>query len=161
MSDWKPGISSTTLPLMLPFFVYGIATCALSLGTAFLFERLHASIPIVGSFVALTLSHNYGFAFSLSLPSPWQELLVAVALCIVCVVALRSPLTRILSLAFGLIVGGAVANILNRIMVGAVTDYISIGTFPIFNVADAAISIGAMLLLIETWSSDRKHHREH
>ena len=51
--------------------------------------------------------------------------------------------------AFGLIIGGALANIADRLPDGLVTDYIQVGTFPVFNLADSCITVGAVLLIFE------------
>ncbi len=128
-----------------------VSSCVLAVGAALLLQQLAVPIPIVGQFIELTLSRNRGIAFSILLPSPWQELLVISAFCIVCFIALRTPLTKLLSVAFGLIIGGAIANLLDRLVTGAVTDYIAVGRFPVFNLADVAIAVGACLLLLETW----------
>lgn len=57
------------------------------------------------------------------------------------------------ALAFQL--GGAVGNLLDRLVVGEVTDFISVGKFPVFNIADASIFIGVLLLLFGMWQKDR------
>ncbi len=61
-----------------------------------------------------------------------------------------------LRLAMGFQLGGAVGNLTDRLMVGQVTDFISIGSFPVFNVADASISIGVAVLILGMWLSGRR-----
>ena len=61
-----------------------------------------------------------------------------------------------LRLALCLQLGGAVGNLVDRITVGQVTDFISVGTFPVFNVADSSISIGVVVLLLGVWYKDRQ-----
>ncbi|MGC8855913.1 MAG: signal peptidase II [Anaerolineae bacterium] len=56
-----------------------------------------------------------------------------------------------LRLALGLQLGGAVGNLLDRLTVGQVTDFISVGTFPVFNIADSSITIGVLVLLLGVW----------
>lgn len=112
---------------------------------------LEVPVLIVGHFIAFELSTNRGFAFGLSLPLPYQEIAIAIALVLVCIAALRAASTPESRLAFGLIIGGACGNLLDRWLHGAVTDYAVIGTFPVFNLADAAISIGVGLLLLDGW----------
>jgi signal peptidase II len=56
----------------------------------------------------------------------------------------------------GLQLGGATGNLIDRLRMGRVTDFISIGTFPVFNVADSAISIGVAVLLLGVWQRDRQ-----
>ena len=60
-----------------------------------------------------------------------------------------------LRLAMGLQLGGAVGNLIDRITSGYVTDFISIGTFPVFNVADASISIGVAILILGMWVKEQ------
>lgn len=58
--------------------------------------------------------------------------------------------------ALALQLGGAVGNLIDRILMGTVTDFISVATFPVFNVADAAITVGVALLLAAMWVQDRR-----
>ncbi|MQC26339.1 MAG: signal peptidase II [Chloroflexi bacterium] len=57
----------------------------------------------------------------------------------------------LLRVAMGLQLGGALGNLLDRLTLGYVTDFISVGNFPVFNVADASITVGVGLLLLFTW----------
>lgn len=118
-----------------------------SLIAAALAEHLGEPIRIIGSFVMLRLAYNRGIAFSISIPGGMQTLLILGALAAVLIMAFRDRTqARGHALAFGLIVGGATANLIDRFLDGVVTDYFAIGTFPIFNIADACICIGAGLL---------------
>jgi signal peptidase II len=56
-----------------------------------------------------------------------------------------------LRFAFGLQLGGALGNLIDRLTIGYVTDFISVGRFAVFNIADAGITVGAGLLLLFTW----------
>jgi len=60
-----------------------------------------------------------------------------------------------LRLAMGLQLGGALGNLVDRLMLGKVTDFISIGTFPVFNIADASISVGVVVLLFSVWLKEQ------
>ncbi len=60
-----------------------------------------------------------------------------------------------LRLAMGLQLGGAAGNLVDRLFIGKVTDFISIGTFPVFNVADSSISVGVAVLLLSVWIKER------
>lgn len=69
----------------------------------------------------------------------------------------RVPASQIpLRLALALQLGGAVGNLIDRLAVGTVTDFISLGTFPVFNVADASISIGVAVLVAAMWVEERR-----
>jgi signal peptidase II len=63
---------------------------------------------------------------------------------------------RILRLAMAMQFGGAVGNLIDRVTIGWVTDFISVGTFPVFNVADSSISIGVAILVLGVWIKDRR-----
>ena len=65
-----------------------------------------------------------------------------------------------LRLAMSMQLGGAIGNLIDRLTLGRVTDFISIGTFPVFNVADASISVGAVVLLLGVWLMERSEKKE-
>jgi signal peptidase II len=64
-----------------------------------------------------------------------------------------------LRLAMCLQLGGAVGNLIDRLSQGYVTDFISVGTFPVFNVADSSISIGVAILVLGIWLKERQQAR--
>lgn len=59
-----------------------------------------------------------------------------------------------LRLAMSLQLSGAIGNVIDRFTVGHVTDFISIGTFPVFNIADASITCGVIVLIIGVWIAE-------
>ena len=65
-----------------------------------------------------------------------------------------------LRLAMGLQLGGAAGNLVDRLILHRVTDFIAIGTFPVFNVADASISVGVAVLLLGVWLKERSEKRQ-
>ena len=65
-----------------------------------------------------------------------------------------------LKLAMGLQLAGAAGNLIDRLRVGKVTDFISIGTFPVFNVADSSITIGVVVLLIGVWLKEQQEKKK-
>lgn len=60
-----------------------------------------------------------------------------------------------LRLAMSMQLGGAIGNLIDRLTIGHVTDFISIGNFAVFNVADASISVGAAVLFLGVWLTER------
>ncbi len=60
-----------------------------------------------------------------------------------------------LRLALGLQLGGAAGNLIDRLMAGRVTDFISVGNFAVFNVADSSISVGVAVLVLGVWIKER------
>lgn len=65
-----------------------------------------------------------------------------------------------LKLAMGLQLAGAAGNLVDRLIMGKVTDFISVGTFPVFNVADSSITIGVIVLLLGVWIKERNEKKK-
>jgi signal peptidase II len=61
-----------------------------------------------------------------------------------------------LRIALSMQLGGAVGNLIDRLTIGFVTDFISVGTFPVFNVADSSISVGVVVLIMGMWIMERR-----
>lgn len=119
------------------------------------FMQPHALLP----FFNLTLVHNQGAAFSfLHDAGGWQRwMFVALAIIISSILVIwikKLKKSQIwLAIAISLVLGGALANAYDRLIYGYVIDFIDVyyqnWHFPAFNIADSAISIGAVMLLIE------------
>jgi signal peptidase II len=65
-----------------------------------------------------------------------------------------------LKLALGLQLGGALGNLIDRLTIGQVTDFISVGSFPVFNVADSAITIGTCILVLGVYLKEQKARKK-
>ena len=65
-----------------------------------------------------------------------------------------------LRLAMSMQLGGAIGNLIDRLTIGHVTDFISVGTFPVFNIADSSISVGCVVLLLGVWWQERASKKE-
>ena len=113
--------------------------------------------PLVGHYLVLEYTQNNGAAFSIFQGSLVLVLLIGVAIIVVATLYLRmlNSGSLILKLVFGLIIGGAFGNLIDRLIHGGyVVDFISFRIpeikyyFAIFNVADACISVGVCLLLV-------------
>jgi signal peptidase II len=65
-----------------------------------------------------------------------------------------------LRLALSMQLGGAIGNLIDRLLHGRVTDFISIGSFPVFNVADSSITVGCVVLVLGVWWQERAAKRE-
>ncbi len=112
----------------------------------------------VAPFWNWVLTFNPGAAFSFLADQPgWQRwLFTALAIGIsgwIAVVLRQHPQQKLLSLALTLVMGGALGNVIDRVRFGAVVDFIqwhAAGFYwPAFNVADSAITVGAILLVVE------------
>ena len=106
----------------------------------------------------LTLLHNRGIAFGLFSQIPWLLIaVVAVSLIIILWMAHRPAFRKPFDqLVFGLILGGAFGNWLDRVLYGAVIDYFDFRIWPVFNIADSAISIGVGLYLVHLLRQPRE-----
>lgn len=97
----------------------------------------------------LTLSHNDGVAFGLAGGAGIKLILVtAAALAVIAYLFARDPRRPRMWIAVGLVAGGALGNLVDRLRHDAVTDFIAVGSWPPFNLADAAITLGVLLLVL-------------
>src|SRR3954447_3536819 len=96
----------------------------------------------------LTLSHNRGVAFGLAGGAGVKLVLTtALALAVIGFLFSRNPQRPGMWLAVGLVAGGAIGNLADRIRADAVTDFIAVGSWPPFNLADVSITLGVLLLV--------------
>jgi signal peptidase II len=65
-----------------------------------------------------------------------------------------------LRLAMSMQLGGAIGNLIDRLTIGHVTDFISVGKFPVFNIADSSISVGCVVLVLGVWWQERAAKKE-
>jgi signal peptidase II len=99
--------------------------------------------------LGLTLSHNHGVAFGLAGGAGAPLVLVTlVALGVVAYLFARNPTRPWMWVATGLLAGGAIGNLVDRVRAGAVTDYVALSSWPPFNLADVAISAGVLVLVL-------------
>jgi signal peptidase II len=99
--------------------------------------------------IGLTLSHNSGVAFGLASGGGTRLVVLTIsALAVVGYVFARNPARPGIWVAAGLLAGGALGNLADRVRADAVTDYIQIGSWPAFNLADAAVTAGVLLLAL-------------
>lgn len=102
----------------------------------------------------LRLVHNTGVAFGVgsALPAGAMVALTAAVAVVVAVLAARGALGS--PLAAGLVVGGALANVVDRLVGGSVVDVFDLGWWPTFNVADVCITVRAGLLALSAWRAE-------
>ncbi len=110
------------------------------------FIPLNGQLRIIGDFVKLTFTLNPGAVFGISV-GPYYLYVVAIACVVLIIFTLRKK-----SVLFSVILGGALGNLIDRIRLGAVIDFIDvqIGSFhwPTFNLADSCITVGVIFLLL-------------
>ncbi len=150
--EWKRKIGLVTvmlLVLLLDRFTKAWISQQLALGE---------SQPIISGIVSLTLVHNPGAAFGLLAGRRWLFVL-AVLVLIVLLLVYRKVLAEQATLsqyAIALLMGGVFGNLWDRVMLGYVVDFLDFHVWPVFNVADAAIVCGALVLGWEVVRNERR-----
>jgi signal peptidase II len=154
--------SNRTTRRFIAWFAVALLVVAADQGTKWAIVEwidLYGRVPI-NSFMNLTHQQNTGAAFSfLAGASGWQRWFFVVLATVVSAVIsvwlwrIRTEGPLVLMAGLSLVLGGAVGNLIDRARLGYVTDFIQVWfgkwAFPSFNVADAAISVGAALLIID------------
>jgi signal peptidase II len=120
-------------------------------------EEYWAPWPWLAHYARIVHWKNTGAAFGMlqGFGDVFTVLAILVAIAIIYYFPQVPSKDWVLRLAMGLQLGGALGNLIDRLTVGSVTDFISIGTFPVFNVADASISTGVAILILGMWFKDR------
>ncbi|MDX1733389.1 MAG: signal peptidase II [Halioglobus sp.] len=155
-----PWYGLALLVIVLDQYTKGLASSSLQYGVP---ER-------VFPWFNLTLQHNTGAAFSfLSDAGGWQRYFFTVVASVISAVLvvwlyLLPRGQRLLALSLGLILGGALGNLWDRVTLGYVVDFISVHYggyyFPAFNIADSAITVGAVCMLLDSFLAPDKQAAE-
>lgn len=147
---------------VVPWFVLGLAVAVADRATKYWIEAVFApgERMAVLPFFDLVLAYNKGAAFSMfATASGWQRpMFVAIAAIAVGVVSwmiVREPHKRLLCTGLALILGGALGNVWDRVAYGHVVDFLLFHAggwhFPAFNVADSGITVGAGLVILDSF----------
>ena len=141
-------------PTARPWALAGVLCAAVVAADQAVKARIESSltlgeeVDVLGP-LSLTLSHNKGVAFGLAGGAGLGLVLVTVAaLALIAYVFSRDPSKPGMWVAVGLLAGGALGNLINRLAAGEVTDYIVVGSWPAFNLADVAITGGVVLMVL-------------
>jgi signal peptidase II len=130
---------------------------------------LHESFVVIGGFLNITYVRNPGAAFSFLADAPptfrfvFFVTVTVLAIILVLTYIARSKIEEpFMTFALSLILSGAVGNLIDRVRFGEVVDFIDvyIGShhWPAFNVADSAISVGAVILLLEMFRGTKRQN---
>jgi signal peptidase II len=116
---------------------------------------------LIDGVLTLRFATNSGGAFSLGDRAPLVFAITATAVCLAIAVTAFRPRSTTQAIALGLILGGALGNLLDRILrgphlSGRVIDFIDLHVWPVFNVADAAVVVGALLLALTVFREGRR-----
>ena len=149
----------------LPLVLFAALIVALDQWTKWL---VRTNIPFGGSwlpegwdrlapYARIVHWQNSGAAFGLF--QNGNAVFTVLAIVVIIVIFYYYPLVEredwTLRVAMGMQTAGAAGNLIDRLMHQEVTDFISVGTFPVFNVADASISVGVAILLLGVWLKER------
>lgn len=113
------------------------------------------NIPIIPNILSLTYAKNYGIAFSMLREKRIIIIAISILLISFLIYVLKKDYisknkdTWLVNIAFGILFGGILGNLFDRIVRGFVIDYINVSFFSIFNLADIAITFGVVLLIID------------
>ena len=121
---------------------------------------LYQSIPVFPGF-SITYAHNYGAAFSfLSDAGGWQRWFFAVLAAVISIglivwIKRLKPEETLLAVSLSLVLGGAIGNLIDRVIYGYVIDFLDVYYqsyhWPVFNIADSAITVGVAFMLYESF----------
>ena len=126
-------------------------------------NNIHTNVEIIKNLFYLTYTQNSGAAFSILIGKRIFLILITIIIIglIIYYIKKDTVKSKLNILAFSLIIGGSLGNLIDRIIRGYVIDYISVKifnyNFPIFNLGDTFICIGVFLLLIISFRKDKKH----
>ena len=147
----RPHLNDTVLVVAL-----GV-TAADALAKAWARQALATHDVHVAGAVWLRLQYNAGISFSINQTGPLVTTVLSVAVAaIVVVVGLRAA-PGVSSAGFGLLLGGGVANVVDRLAATPhqVTDFVALGSWPVFNTADVAITAGFVVLMVAVLRGER------
>ena len=158
----EPGIPASserptqkaTRPVLATSIVVGVVLLDLSSKVWAVHELADGPVDVFGDDIGFRLARNTGGAFSLFQGFTPLLAVVAGVVAFFLVRTVRRTEDTLLVVALSLVLGGALGNLIDRVfrspgfLRGAVVDFVHVGSFPTFNVADASITIGAVLVVV-------------
>lgn len=156
-------------PSRRPWLLFAVAVVVLGLDvlTKSLVEsRLPEgeSVRLIPGILFITHTTNTGGAFGISTGTPWLFGLVSSAVVLVIIWNARLVGSRWRAVSLGLILGGAAGNLIDRLsggldFSGRVVDFIDVRVWPVFNLADSAVVVGAVMLALSYAKKERSDER--
>ena len=108
-------------------------------------------IPVIGNWMSIYYVQNTGTAFSMFRDNRFVTIFLTTALIIFCIIFIIKEARegqRLIPVLFTFVAAGGISNMIDRLMLGFVTDMISCGSFAVFNVADIGVTCGCILTMI-------------
>nr|WP_243895881.1 signal peptidase II [Paenibacillus sp. F411] len=148
------------------YYLIALIVFLIDQGTKYLIASrlaLGEQIPVIGDFFLITSSRNRGAAFGILQNQLWFFIVVT-SLVVIGIIwymqKVKSEGRRLLPVALSLVLGGALGNFIDRLVMGEVVDFLQFNfgsyTFPIFNIADSCIVIGVGLILLDTFMEGKR-----
>lgn len=144
--------------------IYSLYSLLLDQVIKYIVYKSQINVKLIPNFLSLTYTSNNGIAFSLLSGSRLIIILSSLILVVVLFYLLKNDYlskgrdNNLLDIAYGVLFGGILGNLIDRVIRGYVIDYVSIKIFnyyfPIFNLADVFITIGVVLLLCVKFEDD-------
>lgn len=136
----------------------GLVRASLPFGATWLPESMQWLSP----YARIVHWYNTGAAFGMFKDA--SMILTVLAFVVIAAILIYYPQVQSddwsLRLALSMQLGGALGNLIDRLTIGHVTDFVSVGRFPVFNVADASITIGAVILFLGVWIRERAEKQQ-
>ena len=137
--------------MLIPFLVAGAVLLIDQLSKHLVHLKLvpGESVPIIKNVFHITLVHNTGCAFGMFRHQATILMALSILTIVMILVFYRQLVGsgRILRVAVGLLIGGASGNLIDRLRFGYVVDFLDFQIWPVFNLADSAVTIGVVLIL--------------
>lgn len=130
-------------------FIVVSAVLLLDQLTKFIVAReliLGQSVPVIKGVLHFTLLYNRGAAFGILKNQLSFFILTSAIAAVLIIISLKKNKRTVYNFSLGLMLAGALGNLIDRLFLGHVVDFIDFRIWPVFNVADSAITIGAILL---------------
>jgi signal peptidase II len=155
------------------FYAMAFLVLCLDQGSKFWLRRALAvgeTVPVLPGLVSVTHVHNTGAAFGMFPAGTTLFAVLSAVVCVGLVVWAQQPARDgvLLRLALALELGGALGNLIDRAVFGYVTDFIDLGTsirvvreFPVFNLADTSLTIGAVCIILYLLKGTRRIALQH
>jgi len=118
---------------------------------------LNESVEIIKNIFYLTLVHNTGAAFGIFKNQTLFFIVVSILAVITIVIYIKkfSNISLAIKIGLALILGGAFGNLVDRLCFGYVVDFLDFKIWPVFNIADSAITVGTFLLIVNLMTKKR------
>lgn len=138
---------------MISVLLIGTATFLFDQITKILIQKYFLfgeSVPVIKGIFHITIIHNKGAAFGLFKNQTLALIVISIAALVLFpfLYKISGKSNKMVGVSLGFIAGGACGNLLDRLRFGYVFDFLDFRIWPVFNVADAAITIGALMLAI-------------